>query len=52
MLDLSYIDLLVVPEEMAMTSGSTCGWNGWKTLIALHVFKGKVIGGCVCGEVH
>lgn len=39
-MDLSSIDLLVLTEKMAMTGRSACGW---KILIALDVFKIKVI---------
>ncbi len=42
-------NLLVLPEERAVTGGGTCGC---KILIALHVFKRKVISGCVSGGEH
>lgn len=39
-MDLSSIDLLVLPGKLATTGGSACGW---KIFIALDAFKRKVI---------
>lgn len=44
-MDLSSIDLLVLPEKKVMTGWSTCSADYYTVC----VFKRKVIGGCACG---